>query len=153
LRGRGGLALELTEITLEGRPYPLATETWSHEGYDKTGQTVGNTVATGAVGATIGAIAGGGPGALLGAGIGSIVGLGLSSASHQGEATLPAEAIVNFRLRQETPVNTVSQVELDRLGAILPAPGTDQPMVRRRAYPPPPPPYPYGPVYAYPYYR
>jgi hypothetical protein len=161
-RGRGGLALELTQITLEGHPYSLATEAWSHQGYDKTGQTVGNTVGLGAVGATIGAIAGGGPGALLGAGLGAVSGLGVSSASHSGEATVPSEAIVNFRLSQQAALMTVSQAELDRLGAgFPPPPGTQQPLRRRTYYPPPPPPPPpyyYGPVYYpypyyYPYYR
>jgi hypothetical protein len=157
LRGRGGLALELTQVTLEGHPYPLVTEAWSHQGYDKTGQTVGNTVGLGATGAMIGAIAGGGPGALLGAGIGSVLGLGISSASRQGEATVPAEAIVNFRLSQQTALTTVSQAELDRLGAGLPPPNGGPPQMRRRYFQPPPPPY-YGPVYYpspynYPYYR
>ncbi|MBS1798669.1 MAG: BON domain-containing protein [Acidobacteria bacterium] len=153
LRGRGGLALELSQVTLEGRTYPLATEAWSHQGYDKTGQTVGNTVGLGAVGAMIGAIAGGGPGALLGAGIGSVAGLGVSSASRQGEATVPSEAIVNFRLSQQTELTTVSQAELDRLGAGLPPSAGMQPQMRRRYYPPPPPPYYYPAPYFYPYYR
>jgi len=158
LRGRGGIALELTEVVLEGHPYPLATESWSHAGYDKTGQTVGNTVGLGATGATIGAIAGGGPGALLGAGIGAVVGLGLSSASRQGEATVPSEAIVNFRLSQQAALMTVSQAELDRLGSGLPPPPGSQQQMRRRYYPPPPPPPYYGPgyypaPYYYPYYR
>ena len=52
----------------------------------------------GAVGALIGAVAGGGVGAAVGAGIGSIAGLGVSSASRRGEAMMPAEAIVSFRL-------------------------------------------------------
>ena len=159
LRGRGGLALELTEVVLEGHPYPLTTTAWTHQGYDKTGQTVGNTIGLGAVGATIGAIAGGGPGALIGAGIGAVAGLGVSAASRQGEATIPAEAIVTFQLSQKAALMTVSQAELDRLGAGLPPPpGDQQQQMQRRAYPPPPPPPNYGPVYYpypyyYPYYR
>jgi hypothetical protein len=158
LRGRGGIALELSQVILEGHPYSLATTPWFHQGYDKTGQTVGTTVGLGAAGATIGAIAGGGPGALLGAGIGAIAGLGISSASRQGEAALPSEAIVSFQLAQQTALTTVSQAELDRLGAGLPVPVNVQSM-RRRYYPPqpPPPPYYYGPAYYpyryYPYYR
>ncbi|QNI35572.1 BON domain-containing protein [Edaphobacter albus] len=157
-RGRGIIALELNQVVLEGRPYPLATESWSHQGYDKTGNTVGATAGLGATGAAIGAVAGGGPGAALGAVIGAIVGLGASSASHQGDATVPAEAIVSFRLSQQAALQTVSQAELDRLGAGLPpAPGGPQGMRRRYAYPPPPPPPPYyyGPAYypyPYPYY-
>ena len=157
LRGRGGIALELTDVIVDGHTYPFATTPWSHAGYDKTGQTVGTTAGMGATGAMIGAIAGGGPGALLGAGLGAIAGLGVSSASRQGEATVPSEAIVSFRLAQQTALMTVSQAELDRLGAGLPPPQAS-PSMRRRYYAPPPPPYPYGPVYSpypyyYPYYR
>ncbi|HEY2039114.1 MAG TPA: BON domain-containing protein [Edaphobacter sp.] len=154
-RGRGGIALELNQVILEGHPYALATQSWAHQGYDKTGQTVGTTAGMGAVGATIGAIAGGGPGALLGAGIGAIAGLGVSSASRQGEATVPSEAIVSFRLSQQAALMTVSQAELDRLGAGLPPPPSANPSSMRRRYypPPPPPPYGYGPgYYPYPYY-
>lgn len=154
-RGRGGIALELTDVMVAGHIFPLATTSWTHQGYDKTGQTVGTTAGLGATGAMIGAIAGGGPGALLGAGLGAIAGLGVSSASRQGEATVPSEAIVSFRLAQQAALTTVSQAELDRLGAGLPPPPAT-PTMRRRYYgppPPPPPPYPYGPVYyPYPYY-
>jgi len=161
LRGRGGLALELTEVYLDGHPYPLSTEPWTHQGYDKTGQTVGNAFGLGAIGATIGAIAGGGPGALLGAGIGGAAGITMSAASRQGEATVPSEAIVPFRLSQQAALTTVSQAELDRLGAGLPPPPGPPQQMRRRSYPPPPPPppyygpsyYPYPYPYYYPYYR
>lgn len=148
LKGGGALALQLTQITLEAHTYPLATEPWSHLGYSKTRQTVGTTVGLGAVGAMIGAVAGGGPGALLGAGIGGVAGLGVSSASHSGDAAMPSEAIVNFRLSQQTAINTVSQAELERLAATMPPSDgpSGPPQIRRRAYPPSP----YGPV-AYPY--
>lgn len=154
-RGRGGIALELTDVIVGGHRYPLATTSWTHQGYDKTGQTVGTTAGLGATGAMIGAIAGGGPGALLGAGLGAVAGLGVSSASRQGEATVPSEAIVSFRLAQQAALTTVSQAELDRLGAGLPPPPA-APTMRRRYYapPPPPPPYPHGPVYyPSPYYN
>jgi hypothetical protein len=153
LRGRGGIALELTSVILEGHPYPLATASWSHQGYDKTGQTVGTTVGLGATGALIGAIAGGAPGAILGAGLGAVAGIGVSSASRQGEATVPSEAIVSFRVAQQTALTAVSQAELERLGAGLPPPAAAPQSMRRRYYPPPPP-YYYGPTYyPYPYYR
>ncbi len=161
LRGRGGLALQLTQVTLEGATYPLATGDWTQAGVDKTGRTVGNTVGLGATGAAIGGIVGGGPGALLGAGIGAVAGLGVSSTG-SGAAKIPAEAILNFKLTQQTPITTVSQAELDRLGAGLPQPSRQ--LQRRYAYPaypagypppPPPPGYYYGrgyyPYYAYPY--
>ncbi len=148
-KGQGGLSLQLTQVTLGERAYPLVSDYWSHAGANKTGSTVGNTIGLSAVGATIGAIAGGGVGAAVGAGLGGIAGLGVSSASRQGDAMIPAEAIVSFRLTQPTELTTVSQAELNRLGAGLPAPGQGPQMQRR--YPPPPPPPPPG--YYYPQYR
>jgi len=151
LKGRGELKLQLTNVTFGGRTYPVATDFWWHQGVDKTGNTVGNTVGLAGTGAIIGAIVGGGVGAAVGAGVGGIAGLGVSSAQGKGEATLPPEAIVTFHLTQPTDVTTVSQAELNRLGAGVPAP--QQQLRPRYAYPPPQPPPPspyYGSAYSYP---
>jgi hypothetical protein len=146
-KGKGELKLQLTQIDLGGKTYPIATDFWWHQGADKTANTVGNTVGLGAMGALIGAVAGGGVGAAVGAGVGGVAGLGVSSASGRGEAALPPEAIISFHLTQPVDVTTVSQAELNRLGSGLPAGGPPQ-MRRRYGYPPPPPPpgY-YGPGY------
>lgn len=144
LKGKGELALQLTQITLGGQTYPVVSDAWSHQGADKTGQTVGNAVGLGAFGALIGAVAGGGPGALIGAGVGGAAGIGASAASKRGEAFVPAEAILTFHLTQPVPLTTVSQAEMNRLAAGV------QPSQRlHRRYPPPPPPYYYGPGYSY----
>lgn len=144
-KGRGELALQLTQITLGGQTYPVVSDAWSHQGADKSGQTVGNAIGLGAFGALIGAVAGGGPGALIGAGVGGAAGVGASAASGRGEAVVPPEAILNFRLTQQAPLVTVSQDEMNRLASGM------QPMQRlRRRNPPPPPYYYYGPPY-YPY--
>ena len=150
LGGKGELKLQMTTVSFGGKSYPVVTDFWWHQGADKTPNTVGNTVGLASVGALIGAVAGGGVGAAVGAGVGGVAGLGVSSASGRGEAALPPEAIVTFHLTQPADVTTVSQAELNRLGAGLP-PGM-QPQMQRR-YPPPPPPgyYPYPP-YPYPYY-
>jgi hypothetical protein len=140
LKGKGQLALELTQITLGGQTYPVVSDAWTHQGADKTGQTVGNAVGLGAVGAMIGAVAGGGPGALLGAGIGGAAGVGTSAATKRGEAMIPAEAILTFHLTRELPLMTVSQDEMNRLAS-----GVQASTQMRRRYPPPPP--PYGPAY------
>ncbi|WP_348269182.1 BON domain-containing protein [Edaphobacter paludis] len=144
LNGKGELALQLTQITLAGQTYPIVSDAWSHQGADKTGQTVGNAVGLGAFGALIGAVAGGGPGALVGAGLGGAAGVGVSAASRRGEAMVPPEAILNFRLAQQVPLTTVSQDEMNRLASgIQPAR-----QLQRRPYAPPY--YYYGPAY-YPY--
>jgi hypothetical protein len=154
LGGKGELKLQVTTVAFGGRTYPVATDFWWHQGVDKTGNTVGTTVGLASVGALIGAVAGGGVGAAVGAGVGGVAGLGVSSASGRGEAGIPPEAIVTFHLTQPADVTTVSQAELNRLGAGVPQP-QQQPQMQRRYPPPPPPPgyypYPYyGPVYYYP---
>jgi hypothetical protein len=155
LGGKGELKLQLTNVSFGGKTYPVVTDFWWHQGVDKTGNTVGTTVGLASVGALIGAVAGGGVGAAVGAGVGGVAGLGVSSASGRGEAAIPPEAIVTFHLTQPADVTTVSQAELNRLGAGVPPPQM-QPQMQRR-YPPPPPPYAYpypyyGPVYYYPRY-
>jgi len=150
-KGKGELKLQLTQVELGGRIYPVATDFWLGVGADKTGNTVGNTVGLGATGALIGAVAGGGLGAAVGAGVGGLAGLGVSSATKRGEAVVPSEGIIAFHLTQPADVTTVSQAELNRLGAGIPTGA--QPQLRPRyGYPPPPPPaYYYGPAYYRPY--
>lgn len=144
LKGKGELALQLTQITLGGQTYPIVSAAWSQQGADKTGQTVGNAVGLGAFGALLGAVAGGGPGALVGAGIGGAAGVGASAASRRGEAVVPPEAILTFRLAQQVPLTTVSQAEMNRLAA-----GVQPAQQLQRRMPPPPPYYYYGPAYPY----
>jgi hypothetical protein len=151
LGGKGELKLQLTNVSFGGRAYPVVTDFWWHQGIDKTGNTVGTTVGLASVGALIGAVAGGGVGAAVGAGVGGVAGLGVSSASGRGEAALPPEAIVTFHLTQPADVTTVSQAELNRLGAGVPQP-QQQPQMQRRYPPPPPPPGYYPGYYPYPYY-
>ena len=149
-KGKGELKLQLTEIDLGGRAYPVTTDFWWHQGADKTANTVGNTVGLGAMGALIGAVAGGGVGAAVGAGVGGVAGLGVSSASGKGEARLPSEAVITFHLTQPTDVTTVSQAELNRLSSGVPT-GAQPQFQQRYGYPPPPPPGYYGPAYYRPY--
>jgi hypothetical protein len=147
LSGKGELKLQVTNVTFGGKTYPVATDFWWRQGPSKTANTVGNTVGLAGLGAVIGGIAGGGVGAAVGAGVGGVAGLGVSSASKAGEASLPSEAIVTFHLTQPADVTTVSQAELNRLGAGIP----QVPQQMNQRYPPPPPGYPYyGPGYYYP---
>lgn len=131
LKGRGEISLQLTHVTLGGKVYPIVSDHWSSVGADKTGHTVGNTIALSAMGALIGAVAGGGPGAAIGAGVGGAAGLGTSAAAGGGQALIPPEAILTFHLLQPAQVATVSQAEMDRLGYGVPA-GANQPRLVRR---------------------
>jgi hypothetical protein len=114
--GKGQLALQLNSVSLSGRNYPIVSDTWTHYGRDKTGQTVGSAVGLGGFGALIGALAGGGAGAAIGAAAGVGAGIGASAASGRNDVVVPAEAILSFHLVQPANVVTVSQQEMDRLG-------------------------------------
>ncbi|QMV17860.1 BON domain-containing protein [Granulicella sp. 5B5] len=140
-KGRGELALQVTSLTVGGHVYPLQSQVWNANGRDKTAGTVNNTVGTSAVGAIIGAIAGGGEGAAIGAGVGAGAGLAGSAASPRGEVIVPPESVLTFAVAQPTPVQTVSEAEMQRLSyAAGPGPRQRPPM--RRYYSP----Y-YGPAY------
>jgi len=143
LAGRGELSLQLTQVTLGGKAYPLVSDTWAHNGGDKTIQTINSTAIGGGVGALIGAAAGGGAGAAIGAGVGGALGLGSSAASGGGQVYVPSEGLLTFHLAQPTTVATVSQQEMDRLAQGV---GPNPQQLQRRY----PAPY-YGPAYR-PYY-
>jgi hypothetical protein len=143
IKGHGELQLQLTQLTLGGKTFPITSDVWARDSSDKGGQTIGNAVGLGAFGAIIGAVAGGGPGAAIGAVAGGAAGVGTSAASGGRQVLIPSEAILTFHLAQPAPLTTISQAEMDRLSYGVPVGG--QPRMQRR-YPPPPRPY-YGPVY------
>jgi hypothetical protein len=157
LSGRGELALQLTQVTLGGKNYPISSDVWTHNGGNKTTETVNKTAAGAVIGALIGAAAGGGQGAAIGAGVGGGLGLGSSAASGNGQMIVPSEGLLTFHLAQPATVATVSQAEMDRLAQGVGPAGQARPLMRRvypaygpvyyRAYPPTVP-YPYAP---YPY--
>ena len=161
LAGRGEMSLQLTQVTLGGRIYPIKSDVWAHHGGDKTIQTVNSTAVGSGVGAILGAAAGGGEGAAIGAGVGGALGIGASAASGSGQVYIPSEGMLTFHLAEPATVATVSQQEMNRLAqGAGPRAAPSQPI--RRQYYPYPAPYPgpyYGPVfyhpryiYPYPYY-
>ena len=121
-----------------------------------------NTVGGTALGAAIGAIAGGGPGAAIGAVAGAGVGLGASAATPGPRSVVPPESVLTFHLTTPATVQPVSYQEANQLEASsappsrrYPGPGPYGYGPPPAGYAPPPPgyaPYPYGyPVAAYPY--
>jgi hypothetical protein len=146
ISGRGEISLQLTQVTLGGKSYPIVSDLWAHNGADKTIQSVNNTAVGGVIGALVGAAAGGGQGAAIGAGVGGVLGLGSSATSHTGQVFIPSEGMLTFHLAQPATLATVSQQEMDRLAQGVPNSGPQQ---LRRRYPYPQP-Y-YGPLYYRPY--
>jgi hypothetical protein len=163
LKGGASLALQLTTLNLGGNSYSLATDTFNTGGPGKGGYTAANTVGTAALGAVIGAVAGGGPGAAIGAVAGTGVGLGASAATPGPRSVVPPEALLNFHLTSPATVQPVSAQEAYRLQAESGPParryppqgyGYGPPQGYGYAAPPPgytPAPYPYAYGYPYPY--
>ena len=161
LKGGASIALQLTTLNLGGNSYSLATDVFDTSSPGKGGYTAGNTIGATALGAAIGAIAGGGPGAAIGAVAGAGVGLGASAATPGPRSVVPPESVLTFHLTTPATVQPVSYQEANQLEA------NSAPPSRRYApgpgpygygppagYAPPPPgyaPYPYGYPVAYPY--
>ncbi|MGI4854318.1 MAG: BON domain-containing protein [Janthinobacterium lividum] len=116
LKGRGTLTLQLNTLLMGGQRIPLQTDIFTVTGHDKASRSVGSTIVGAGIGALFGAALGGGTGAAIGAGVGGAAGLGTAAASNGGQATLPPEALLRFRLVTPLPVTTVSEAEMQRLG-------------------------------------
>ena len=100
MSGGSELALELTDIVINGTAHPIMTDTYQLQGQGQGGQTA-RSVATGAgLGSAIGAIAGGGRGAAIGAAAGG--GLGTARAAGGGggqQVSLAQGTMLEFRLQ------------------------------------------------------
>jgi hypothetical protein len=151
LRGEAGFALQITSLTLSGQNYPVVSDTFATDTHGKGGYTTANTVGGAAIGALIGALAGGGPGAAIGAVAGGTVGLGASAASAGPRAIMPPETLLTFHLKEPLTVNPISLAEVQQLQASVAPPRRPvrpRPPYPYGYYPPPPPPPGY---YYYPY--
>jgi hypothetical protein len=155
LKGRGELTLALTTLELGGQRIPLQSEPFTVNGRDKTAQSINSTIIGAGVGALLGAAIGRGTGAAIGAGVGGAAGLGASAASNGGQANIPAEALLHFRLTTPVQVVTVSEVEMQRLGGYAgPASAyRSAPPAYARPYPATVGIYAYPAPYPYRYYR
>ena len=159
LKGGASIALQLTNLNLGGNSYALATDIFDTSSPGKGGYTAANTVGATALGAAIGAIAGGGPGAAIGAVAGAGVGLGASAATPGPRSVVPPESVLTFHLASELTVQPVSYQEANQLEASSAPQGRRYPPqgpygYGPAGYAPPPPgyaPYPYAYGYPYPY--
>lgn len=105
LTGASELQLCLLNFqTADGQKIAISTEPWSKEADPAHGQDVAKIGGGAALGAIIGAIAGGGKGAAIGAGVGGAAGTGAAAATRGKSVTLPAESILRFRLATRVSV-------------------------------------------------
>jgi hypothetical protein len=101
------MALRLRDINVAGKTYSTSTEYAKVEaqGTSKTKKAVRRGVGLGALGAGIGALAGGGQGAAIGAVVGGGVGA-ISAAGAKGkEINVPSETRLIFALKAPLPMN------------------------------------------------
>jgi hypothetical protein len=102
LEGNGDITLDVDSIAVAGRRYRVSTQDQELENRRdgvganrRTGEYVGGGAAIGAI---IGAIAGGGKGAAIGAVVGGGAGAGTEIVTQGREVHVPAESIIRFRL-------------------------------------------------------
>lgn len=100
MSGSSGLALELTDIVINGTSYPLLTNKYEIKGKGEGGKTAKKVVGGAGLGALIGGVAGGGKGAAIGAGIGTAAGTGVAAAGKGQQLSIPSETLLEFRLAQ-----------------------------------------------------
>ncbi len=104
MSGSSELALELTDIVINGESYPLLTSTYEVKGQGE-GKKTGRKVIGGAgLGALIGGIAGGGKGAGIGALAGAGAGTAVAASKKGQQLSIPSETLLEFRLQQPAPL-------------------------------------------------
>jgi hypothetical protein len=112
--GQPQIALELTNLSMNGRKYTLTTNQYTQQGKSRGSRTAKTVGSGAAIGAIIGAIAGGGKGAAIGAAAGAGMGGGVEAASKPEQVHIATEALLSFRLESPLTVTPVAAVERPR---------------------------------------
>jgi len=108
ISGRSEISLELTQITVAGKHYPLQTATMEEQGASR-GKRSAAVIGGGAgLGALIGAVAGGGKGAAIGAGVGAATGTVAQGVTKGQQIRLPSETRLDFRLLEPLTLTLVA---------------------------------------------
>ena len=99
-KGSSSLTLELTDIILNGKDYPLLTSTFEIRGKGEGKETSKKVVGGVGLGALIGGIAGGGAGAAIGVVSGAVGGTAIAASKKGQQLNIPSETLLEFRLSQ-----------------------------------------------------
>jgi hypothetical protein len=99
-KGSSKLALELTDITIRGKTYPIVTNVYGVMGEGEGSKTATKVVGGAGLGALIGGIAGGGAGAAIGVISGAAAGTAVSATKKGEQLYIRPETLVEFRLSQ-----------------------------------------------------
>lgn len=99
VKGVSHISLQLVQLnTSDGQTVSILTQPWEKDGPKTLKNDVVKTGAAAAIGAAIGALAGGGRGAAIGAGIGGAAGAGGTMATRGKPVHIPVETRISFRL-------------------------------------------------------
>jgi hypothetical protein len=105
VKGLASIALELTRLNLsDGQHVEISTDSFTKMGPESKKQDAAKIGGGAALGAIIGAIAGGGKGAAIGAGAGGATGTGVVLATRGKPAVLPSETKISFRLNNSVTI-------------------------------------------------
>ena len=104
MSGSSELALELTDIVIDGSTYPLITSTYEIKGSGKGSNTAKDVIGGTGLGALIGGLAGGGKGAGIGALAGAAGGTAIAASRRGQQLSIPSESLLEFRLEQPVTV-------------------------------------------------
>jgi hypothetical protein len=99
IEGRTVLTLALSTITVNGRPVDVTSTDVKTESSSRGTRSAGVIGGATALGAIIGAVAGGGKGAAIGAGSGAVVGTGAEVLTSGQKVKIPSETRLTFRLQ------------------------------------------------------
>ena len=105
IAGQSELILELTELSVSGKTYPLSTSDYTETGASRGRRTATTVGGVATLGAIVGAIAGGGKGAAIGAATGAAVGTGAAVLTRGQVLHIPVETILEFRLQKPLTVD------------------------------------------------
>ena len=107
--GSSALALELTQLSVNGKQYSLQTNQYTRRGKSRGKSTVEKVGGGAALGAILGGIFGGAKGAAVGATVGAGAGTGVSAAGRGQQIVLRPETALNFELQSPLSVLPTSQ--------------------------------------------
>jgi hypothetical protein len=102
--GNSELALELTQLSVNGKPYSLQTNQYTRKGKSRGKSTAEKVGGGAALGAILGGIFGGAKGAAIGATVGAGAGTGVSATSRGQQIVLRPETALDFQLESTLSV-------------------------------------------------
>lgn len=103
-KGQSMLSLELTDIQRGGQKIAVTTDAYTKQGTARGKNTATKAGGGAAVGAIIGALAGGGKGAAIGGLAGAAAGTGVNAVTRGEQTVIQTETLINFQLQSPITV-------------------------------------------------